>query len=574
MVVFIFSFLLAGSPITIDGLFDDWEPVPVLYQDMQSDGMSLDFADLKITYDNDFLFIYFSIHFGELLLQNGNAVHLYIDADNDSLTGLSIDGIGAELDWTFGDRNGSHYFMDSIIQVYQNDLTLRMAPTITAQEFEIAISRTSDAFTSETSGELVQGKIIIAEAPPNSDQIPNEPGGVLFSIGEDYILPPTPISLGKNNPNDIRLVSHNVLYSHLVDPEFQEYFKRIYQALDPDIIAIQEMYENTNQLHSLISAWFPDDIWYISSQFRDNIIISKYPILAQDYLTTSSRTMVVLLGTENVLGSKLILFNSHLACCDSDENRQYDIDEFLSQWRNWRETGAGLFEISVNTPFIYVGDLNLVGDRQQVTSLTDGDIVDENTFGADFPPDWDSTSITDLFSRHTHKRMGYTWRSDNSSFSPGKLDYILYSDSVLDTAKHFVFNTMTMDSVSLADNGLDVLDSFYSSDHSPRVLDIAVGDKIDVDSNNLIPTQIKISNPYPNPFNPSTKIQFELFNSELLNVTLFDLRGNVIKTISHKRYSPGQYELIVEGKNLSSGVYFIRIDGRQFSQSFKILYIK
>jgi len=170
--------------------------------------------------------------------------------------------------------------------------------------------------------------------------------------------------------------------------------------------------------------------------------------------------------------------------------------------------------------------------------------------------------------------MGYTWRSDNSSFSPGKLDYILYSDSVLDTAKHFVFNTMTMDSVSLADNGLDVLDSFYSSDHSPRVLDIAVGDKIDVDSNNLIPTQIKISNPYPNPFNPSTKIQFELFNSELLNVTLFDLRGNVIKTISHKRYSPGQYELIVEGKNLSSGVYFIRIDGRQFSQSFKILYIK
>ncbi|MCH7613938.1 MAG: hypothetical protein IIB45_11350, partial [Candidatus Marinimicrobia bacterium] len=224
--VLLCTILLGGHPITIDGLFDDWENVPLSYQDPQGDGMSLDFADLKITYDNEFLFIYFSLHVGELLLQDGNEVHLYIDADNNSQTGGSFDGIGAELDWTFGSRSGTHYYMDGIMSIYQNELTLRMAPTITSQEFEIAISRTSEALMSETSSVLVQGKIIIADAPFNSDQIPNEGGGVSFSIGEDYINPPTPISFEKRNSTDIRLVTHNVLSSNLMDPDYQEYFHR------------------------------------------------------------------------------------------------------------------------------------------------------------------------------------------------------------------------------------------------------------------------------------------------------------------------------------------------------------
>ncbi|MEA1882215.1 MAG: hypothetical protein U9N31_07440, partial [Candidatus Marinimicrobia bacterium] len=101
------SLLFSGHPISIDGLFEDWAEVPLAYEDPQADGMSLDFADLKITYDNEFLFIYFSLHFGETLLQDDNAIHLYIDADNDTTTGTDFFGIGAELDWEFGQRSGT-----------------------------------------------------------------------------------------------------------------------------------------------------------------------------------------------------------------------------------------------------------------------------------------------------------------------------------------------------------------------------------------------------------------------------------------------------------------------------------
>jgi len=327
------SFIFAGHPITIDGLFDDWAEVPLAYEDPQGDGMSLDFADFKITYDNEFLFIYFSLHYGETLLQDNNAIHLYIDADDDTSTGTPYNGIGAELDWEFGQRSGTHYYMDGIMSIYQDELLLRMAPTITSDQFEIAISRTSTALHSEFSDVLLQGKIVLAESPPNSDYVPNEHGGIQFSIGEDYIQPAMPISFDKNDQSDIRLVTHNVWNSSMMDPNYQEHFRRIYQALDPDIVALQEMYDNTNQLHSLFNSWFPNEQWYVSSQFRDNIIISKYPVLQQGFFTTSERTMVALLNTEDDLGKNLIIFNSHLSCCGNNDSRQYDADEFVSHWR-------------------------------------------------------------------------------------------------------------------------------------------------------------------------------------------------------------------------------------------------
>jgi len=567
------SLLYSGHPITIDGLFDDWAEVDVSYSDSQGDGADADFADIKITYDNDFLFIYFNVHDGEYLMQDWNEFHLYIDADNDTTTGYFINGIGAELDWLFGDRSGSYYIMDGIIDIYQNDLTLRMAPTITNHEFEICISRNSNVLTMDGTQVLVEGKVILTDTGPNADQIPDENGGISFSIGEDYIMPPTPITFDKRDETDIRLVTHNVWNSSLLDPNYEVYFQRIYQALDPDIVALQEMYENTNQLHSLFNDWFPDEQWYVSSQFRDNIIISKYPVLEEDYFTSSERTMVAMLNTEDDLGSNLMIFNAHLACCNNDESRQYDADEFVSNWRDWRENDNGPFTLTEGTPFVYVGDFNLVGYRQQLTTFTEGDIEDENTFGDDYNLDWDNTSIADLFSRHSHIRMGYTWRWDNSSFSPGKLDYVLYTDSVLDTSKHFVFNTLTMDSASLAEYGLEAMDSYNSSDHSPRVLDIKIPADVEI-GEAVIPKNIKISAPYPNPFNPQTAIQIELNENMHLYAAVFDINGRVVKQLINGYLQKGDLEITFNNKGLTSGIYFIRIVGEGIQHTSKVVLLK
>lgn len=571
--VIISTFLYAGHPISIDGIFDDWTSVNVSYSDGQGDGDEADFADIKITYDNDFLFIYFNMYAGEYLLQDWNEFHLFIDADNDSTTGHPVNGIGAELEWIFGSRSGFYYIMDGIIEIYQNDITLRMAPTITDNEFEICISRNSSALTMDDTQVLVQGKVLLTDTGQNADQIPDDYGGISFSIGEDYIAPPIPISFAKNDSTDIRLITHNVWNSSIMNSYYQEHFRRIYQSLNPDIVVLQEMYENTNQLHSLFNSWFPDEQWYVSNQFRDNIIISKYPVLEQNFFTSSERTMVALLNTEEELGKNLMIFSSHLACCGNNESRQYDADEFVSNWREWRENDNGPFTLLDGTPFVHVGDFNLVGNRQQLTTLTEGDIEDESMFGNDYLLDWDGTAITDLFSRHSHKRMGYTWRYDNSSFSPGKLDYILYTDSVLDTSKHFVFQTMTMDSASLANYGLEEMDSYNSSDHSPRVLDIKIPDDVGIGLS-MIPTTIKISAPYPNPFNPQTAIHIELDNSTHLQADIYDVNGRFVKQLANRDFQSGKHEIKFINDGLASGIYFIKIQNVQLQQTFKVVLLK
>ena len=182
--------------------------------------------------------------------------------------------------------------------------------------------------------------------------------------------------------------------------------------------------------------------------------------------------MGVLLDTEEDLGTPLFFINSHFSCCGANDDRQEQVDELIGFVRDLKN-GLGPFTLESGTPIVHVGDFNLVGYRQQLTTLTDGDIVDEASYGIDFLPDWDDSPLTDLFSRHTHIRMGYTWRKDNSEWNPGKLDYILYTDSVLEPVKHFVLNTLAMPEEDLSFYNLDLEDTKQASDHLPRLMDIS-----------------------------------------------------------------------------------------------------
>ena len=562
---FLFSRLIAGHPINIDGQFHDWDNVEIAYSDMEGDGMSADFGNVKITYDMEFLFIYFNFHNGEYLMQDWNAFHLYIDADNNASTGFDFHGIGAELDWTFGQREGVFYINGGSETIWQNDLTLRIGPTITSTEFEIAISRESDVLTLNESQVLAEGKIMIAEALPNSDTVPNEDGGIYFSIGEDTVPLADPIPLERKHEDDIRIVTYNTWNDGFLDEERQPHFKRIIQALDPDVIALQEHWD-WDEIDDIIQSWFPDEQWHASWTHRDMVVLSRFSIIDDASLISSGRTMCALLDTEEELGKNLLIVNSHLSCCGNNEDRQQQVDEFLSVWREWISNENGPFNLEDETPFVHVGDFNFVGYRQQVETIRIGDIVDENEYGEDFLPDWDNTAVVDLFSRHTHKRMGYTWRSDGSSFNPGKLDYIFYSDATIDTGRHFTLNTLAMEEATLMEYGLEWDDTQEASDHLPRVFDITLNDlDIGVDFNagwNLVGLPLEVDEAHYQILFPES-VEGTLYSfdgsyvqeNELLHGSgywlLFENSGNV--TI----IGNGLNQLIIElnqGWNLISGI--------------------
>ena len=556
--------LRAAHPIVIDGLFDDWQEVPVTITDPEGDYNYDDWAELKITNDDDFIFFKISLHSEETLLQNWNNFYLYIDADRDSLTGHPFRGLGTELAWHFGYRTGQYFEQDGIIDLWQNDITLRQAPTVTSTEFEIAIARGSFVLNDPDSI-----AVIFSSFYDTGDYMPDSWGGVVYQLDTTVVGPAAPILLEKTGT---RLVTYNTLNTGILESDRQPKFQRIIQALDPDIIALQE-HSEWNEIGDIISSWFPEDTWYQGYTFRDLVVLSKYPIINQANLISSERTMCALLQTDDPINPYLLILNSHFSCCDNDDDRQEQVDELVQVLREWRLNDNGPFDLPEGTPMFHVGDFNFVGYREQIETVTAGDIQDEGNYGNNFPLDWDGTAITDLFSRQTHKRMAYTWRSDGSSFNPGKLDYVLYTNSNLSILNHFVLNTLAMPDSILNEWELEAEDTNEASDHLPRIVDFMVTD-LGITGELDLPQQYILSHPYPNPFNPQVMIPITLAREAHIQLRIYDIHGRLVISIADDVLPAGKKLFSWDGSQYPSGVYIVRCQAGNVMQTEKIILLK
>jgi len=93
-------------------------------------------------------------------------------------------------------------------------------------------------------------------------------------------------------------------------------------------------------------------------------------------------------------------------------------------------------------------------------------------------------------------------------------------------------------------------------------------------------TSFKLEQNYPNPFNPSTKIQFSVPVTEKVKLEIYDLRGALVKTlVDYELHNSGTYQVEWNGRdnkgnNVSSGIYFSRMQAGTFSQTKKMTLVK
>jgi hypothetical protein len=104
-------------------------------------------------------------------------------------------------------------------------------------------------------------------------------------------------------------------------------------------------------------------------------------------------------------------------------------------------------------------------------------------------------------------------------------------------------------------------------------------DYIDIEeSGKPLPDNIQIINCYPNPFNASTRINFELRTDAQVALNVYDIRGRLVKQLADAFYSAGNYAITWDGGRLPSGVYFLKLsaddDGEISSSTTKVLYLK
>jgi hypothetical protein len=90
----------------------------------------------------------------------------------------------------------------------------------------------------------------------------------------------------------------------------------------------------------------------------------------------------------------------------------------------------------------------------------------------------------------------------------------------------------------------------------------------------LIPTEYALMSAYPNPFNPVTKITYELPENTEIQITVFDMGGTYITTLVNTFQIAGYHTISWNASSYPSGVYLIRMDSGDFTQTQKVVLVK
>jgi hypothetical protein len=91
---------------------------------------------------------------------------------------------------------------------------------------------------------------------------------------------------------------------------------------------------------------------------------------------------------------------------------------------------------------------------------------------------------------------------------------------------------------------------------------------------NLLPSTFDISNAYPNPFNPSTTVNIDIPEAGLLNVSVYNLKGQLISTVVNRTVYPGSHSFVWDASELTSGLYVMSVTYNDNTYNQKVTLVK
>lgn len=150
-------------------------------------------------------------------------------------------------------------------------------------------------------------------------------------------------------------------------------------------------------------------------------------------------------------------------------------------------------------------------------------------------------------------------------------DLLSWKQEVLDITEYANSSTNMRIRFSLISNRAGVADGWYIDDikiTNYQNLVVSTGEE------GKIPVKYFLDQNYPNPFNPKTKIKFGLPKAAFVTLKVYDITGKVLKILLNSVKTAGSHEVIFEGNDLSSGVYFYSLETENFKDVKKMILIK
>jgi len=88
------------------------------------------------------------------------------------------------------------------------------------------------------------------------------------------------------------------------------------------------------------------------------------------------------------------------------------------------------------------------------------------------------------------------------------------------------------------------------------------------------PSSFQLIGAYPNPFNPSTTVQYALAEFSWINLSVYNIRGQKLNTLYNGTNIPGEHSVVWNASNFASGVYFISLETQGSTITQKVLLLK
>ena len=472
----------------MDGLFDDWKGDEILLDDSgDARDAELDIGTLHMRSDDQFIHLLIGLN-RELNVQRlDGTLELLVNGDGNSDTGIQQHGMpGVDLNVHFSpedlnkpeaDNMGvtvsstTYAPSDPSDFIHHTDIGFLLAPTYANDRIECRINRKTTLPETPPlfQGQSISIKLVLIDGDRNvSDETdivshllsrvePPEKSTVFVEH-----LPPTPADA-------FRVMTWNVANGSIL--EKPDLYSKILTLLNPDIFLFEEVKaDSAEKLGAFLSDRIskPGDSWQVifgkGGGPNRCVIASRLPIEPVDSLESIAypdrpdRSVRTAGGIVTVNGRRVLIAPLHLKCCgriDSweDQKRRQEvtlINHAVKEAKNLLEFDA----------VVMGGDLNLVGGYPPITLL-----------GADLDFDQSGLSILDPY--HLQGRTNTTWASSTERFVPGRLDFLLYSDSSLSPALSFVFDTADFSGQWLTGHSLARDASITASDHFPVIADFS-----------------------------------------------------------------------------------------------------
>jgi hypothetical protein len=90
----------------------------------------------------------------------------------------------------------------------------------------------------------------------------------------------------------------------------------------------------------------------------------------------------------------------------------------------------------------------------------------------------------------------------------------------------------------------------------------------------LIPDKFDLSQNFPNPFNPSTLIKYQLPKSSQVTLKIYNVLGDEVATLVNEEKPAGSYEVIFNSAKIASGTYFYKLQAGSFVETKKMILLK